>query len=146
VIAVGWCLVRRFAGEYSQPGFCKEFQVHVAAGFGPLVRSINTAPTRRMIAARSGKIPTTSVRRLISLFSRSWVVGPDLPPDLAREAGEGQQITSCLIQVGGGVGEALRRTHRLFGSCQVKPRCTAHALFVDIGMWRCFGLVWRLAR
>lgn len=33
--------------------------------------SARAAPTRRMIAARSGKIPITSVRRRISLLSRS---------------------------------------------------------------------------
>jgi hypothetical protein len=31
-----------------------------------------TAPTRRMMAARFGKMPTTSVRRRISLLSRSF--------------------------------------------------------------------------
>jgi putative transposase len=39
--------------------------------FGVLV-SAGTAPTRRTIARRLGKMPTTSVRRRISRFSRSW--------------------------------------------------------------------------
>ena len=33
--------------------------------------SMSTAPTRRMMAGRSGKMPTTSARRRSSLFSRS---------------------------------------------------------------------------
>jgi hypothetical protein len=47
-------------------------RAHVAAQLGPLVGLVrSTAPIRRRIASRSGKIPTTSVRRRISLFSRS---------------------------------------------------------------------------
>jgi hypothetical protein len=44
----------------------------VAAAFGPFVVlfSARTAPTRRMFEARFGKMPTTSVRRRISRFSR----------------------------------------------------------------------------
>jgi hypothetical protein len=66
------------------------------------VCSARTAPTRRIIAGRLGKIPTTSVRRRISLFSRSWglldqIVGPDLPPDLVRESGERQQIVARFV-------------------------------------------------
>src|SRR5215831_3447464 len=33
---------------------------------------MSTAPTRRMMASRLGKMPTTSVRRRSSRFSRSW--------------------------------------------------------------------------
>jgi hypothetical protein len=54
-----------------------------------------------MMASRPGKMPTTSVRLLISLFSRSWVVGPDLPPDLAGEGGEREDVLAGVVQVRG---------------------------------------------
>jgi hypothetical protein len=53
-----------------------------------------------MSESRPGKIPTTSVRRRISLFSRSLgVVRPDLAPDLVRIAGEGQQLLAGRLQM-----------------------------------------------
>jgi hypothetical protein len=47
-------------------------------------------------------MPTTSVRRRTSLFSRSCdrVVAPDLPPDLAGERGERQDVLAGVVQVG----------------------------------------------
>src|ERR1700685_1404298 len=54
-----------------------------------------------MIPSRPGKIPPTSVRRLTSLFSRSWVVGPDPPPDLAGEGGERQDVLAGVVEMGG---------------------------------------------
>jgi hypothetical protein len=64
--------------------------------------SARTAPTRRMRAVRSGKIPTTSVCLLIWRLSRTCGVGgPDLPPDLAGEAGQGQDVVACRVQVRG---------------------------------------------
>jgi hypothetical protein len=35
------------------------------------------------------------------------VVGPDLPPDLAREGGEGQQVAAGVVEVLGGGRELL---------------------------------------
>src|SRR5438046_10704001 len=57
-------------------------------------------------------MPVTSVRRRISLFRRFLrVVGPGLPPDLVREAGEGRRVLAVAVTVvalgahrGGGVG------------------------------------------
>jgi hypothetical protein len=52
-----------------------------------------------MMAVRSGKMPTTSVRRRISLLSRSWVVGPYLAPDLFGEGGERQELGAGGVEV-----------------------------------------------
>ena len=72
------------------------------------VCSARTAPTRRMTEARSGKIPTTSVRRRISLFRRSCGLLDQIwLPDLAREGGEGQQVVAGVVQVLGRVRELL---------------------------------------
>ena len=49
-------------------------------------------------------MPTTSVRRRISLFNRSWVVGPDLAPRLAGVGGEGRQLVASGLQVLGCLG------------------------------------------
>src|SRR5260370_15011680 len=69
--------------------------------------SASTAPTRRIKALRSGKIPTTSVRR-ISLLSRSWgLFKPDLSPDLLGERGERQQVRPSLLEVGGDLRELV---------------------------------------
>src|SRR5690606_3846438 len=66
-----------------------------------------TAPTRRMTDARVGEIPTTSVRRRISRFSRSWGLLDQIwTPVLFGKTGERQQVGSGLVEVGGGVGEA----------------------------------------
>ena len=55
------------------------------------------------MASRPGKMPTTSVRRRTSLFSRSCagVVAPDLPPYLAGEGGEGQDVLAGVLEMGG---------------------------------------------
>jgi len=45
-----------------------------------------------MTLLRSGKIPTTSVRRRISRLSRFAGVAPDLAPDLLGEVGEGEHV------------------------------------------------------
>src|SRR6266480_1450298 len=68
--------------------------------------SASTAPTRRMMASRPGKMPTTPVR-LLYLFVRTflWIVAPDLAPHLAGEGGEGEDVLACLVQVGCGLGE-----------------------------------------
>ena len=68
----------------------------------------STAPTRRRTAGRLGKIPTTSVRRRISLFRRSWgLLEPHLLPVSHREGGEGQGVRSSLGQYRGGLGEPV---------------------------------------
>jgi hypothetical protein len=60
------------------------------------------------MALRSGKMPTTSVRRRISLSSRSCgLFKPDLAPDLLGERGEGQQFGTSGIEVLGHLGELV---------------------------------------
>ena len=55
--------------------------------------SASTMPTSRMMAAQSGKMPTTSLRRRISRLRRSWgLLRPDLPPVLDGERGEGGDV------------------------------------------------------
>jgi hypothetical protein len=70
-------LVLRLCGEFGgqgglvgfwldrvEAGLGQQVESHVAAGLGPLVVLLgSTAPTGRINAVRSGKIPTTSVRR-----------------------------------------------------------------------------------
>jgi hypothetical protein len=51
----------------------------------------------RLVAVLLRKMPTTSVRRLISLFSRSnGFVGPDLPPVRDGEGGESKDVRASL--------------------------------------------------
>jgi len=84
----GWTLLRASALMY------RRCSAHSS------VCSMSSEPMRRMMAARSGKMPTTSVRRRISLFKRSSRVGtPDLAPELLREVPEGQQVTTGLLEV-----------------------------------------------
>ena len=60
------------------------------------------------MAWRLGKIPTTSVRRRISRFSRLvGVVGPDLAPDLLGERGEGEHVGAGVLEVLGDGGELV---------------------------------------
>ena len=42
-----------------------------------------------------------------SRFNRSWVVGPDLSPDLLREGGEREDDGSGVFEVFGDLGELL---------------------------------------
>ncbi len=50
-------------------------------------------PTRRMSAARLGKMPTTAVRRLISLLSRSWgLVAAELAPVTVGKGEAAEQV------------------------------------------------------
>ena len=67
--------------------------------------SARTAPMRRMIASRVGKIPTTLVRRGgISFFNRPRGLSvPDLPPMRVGEPGEGQQVRGGMAEMLGGV-------------------------------------------
>ena len=60
-------------------------------------------------AARFGKIPTTSVRRLISLLRRSWGLFDQtcLPVGHRGKGSEGQDVGSRVGQQLGGLGEAL---------------------------------------
>ena len=60
------------------------------------------------MASLLGKMPTESVRRRISLLRRSWGgVGPDLPPYLDGEGGEGQQVSSRGVEVVSGLGQQV---------------------------------------
>jgi len=53
-----------------------------------------------MVALRSGKIPTTSVRRRISRLRRSLgLLDPDLAPDLFGEGGEGEDVGAGGVEV-----------------------------------------------
>ena len=59
-----------------------------------------------MIESRLGKIPTTSVRRLISRFNRSFV-RPDLFPQLLRERGEREDVRPGRVEVAEGLRELV---------------------------------------
>ncbi len=53
-------------------GSGEDLEAQVAPSFDPFVVLFGGRPTRRMIEARSGKMPTTSVRRRTSQLRRSW--------------------------------------------------------------------------
>ena len=56
----------------------------------------------------AAKMPTTSVRRLISLvLPLQRVDGPDLAPVSDREGGEGEDVRASLVQEGRCLWEAL---------------------------------------
>ena len=59
------------------------------------------------MALRLGKMPTTFVRRRISLLSLEWVVGPDLAPDRLWEGGEGEDVMGGILEQLGGFREAF---------------------------------------
>ena len=83
-----------------------------------------------MIAGRFGKMPTTLVRRRISLFSRSWrVVRPDLPPVRHWESGGGQYLWRRLRQQLGRLREALGQL--LHHACVLRPHLLGRGLLVD---------------
>jgi hypothetical protein len=67
-----------------------------------------------MMAVRSGKIPTTSVRRRISR-SRRWLglLEPDLAPDRRRERGEGQDLLRCGVEVDVDLGQLCEVVRQL---------------------------------
>ena len=70
--------------------------------------SSTTAPASRMTAASLGKMPTTRLRRLISLLRRSsGLVRPDLAPVRPGEGAEGQHLLFGPRHERGGLGEAL---------------------------------------
>ena len=56
---------------------------------------------------RSGKIPTTSVRRRISRLRRSQVVGPHLPPEALREGREREHVGAGGLVVVRDLGQLL---------------------------------------
>ena len=65
----------------------------------------NTAPTRRVIAASLGRIPTMRVRRLITSLTRSSrLVLQTLFPERLLEVTEGQHVLTGLEHEFGGVG------------------------------------------
>lgn len=99
--------------------------------------SESRAPTRRMTAARSGKMPTESVPRSTPQARRFLgTVGPHLAPDGLGEGGEGRHVVAGLIKVlgrSGGLG--LQRLgdvavlgERRATSCSEKAvrRCSRH--------------------
>jgi hypothetical protein len=84
------------------------FQGHVA---GPLHRPIHhfvprrMAPTRRVIAGSLGKMPTTSVRRMISPLSRlSGFIGVERRPVILGEVQIGEDVGLGLVDQGGEFG------------------------------------------
>jgi len=77
--------------------------------------SESTMPTSRITEGRSGKIPTTSVRRRISLFNRSCgLFDQNLTPMGLREGGERQDVRS-------GVGEHRRCRREPLGKAARSP-------------------------
>jgi len=52
-------------------------------------------------------MPTASVLRRISRLSRSWIVGPDLAPDLLGDGGEPEHVRAVLLQVRNNFGQLL---------------------------------------
>jgi hypothetical protein len=68
--AGGWV---RFGRDDADSAFSEQFEAHVAAAFGPLVVLFGQDRADQSDQGRpAGKMPTTSVRRRISLLSRSW--------------------------------------------------------------------------
>lgn len=57
---------------------------------------MRTAPARRSSASGLGKTPTTSVRRVFSLFPVPTVGRPELAPVQLRERGEGERVVVGL--------------------------------------------------
>jgi len=71
-----------------------------ASSSGVVVSVVDeAAPTRRVTASRSGKIPTTSVRRRLSRLSRSFGLFDHLAPHLFGEAGEGEDVGAGTKEV-----------------------------------------------
>ena len=81
--------------------------------------SSNTAPTRRMIEASLGKMPTTLVRRLMEELAErtsrcdvdplQQVGAPDLAPVVLGEVAERQHVLLGLVHERSGFGKALRQ-------------------------------------
>ena len=81
----------------------------IAAGDLPLVVLLGEDCSMSLrTAARFGKMPTTSVRRLISLLRRSWGLFDQTCLSVDRGKGnDGQDVGSRVDQQFGGLGEAL---------------------------------------
>lgn len=100
--------------------------------------SARTAPTSRMTAVRSGKMPTTSVRRQISLFSRSC----GLFDQICRQISRGKAVNAssscwaasrCSAALGNLASNASRtcriwRRHRqaVARRCHYRKRSSGH--------------------
>jgi hypothetical protein len=104
------------------------------------------------MAPRSGKVPTTSVRRLISLFRAFLeVVGPDLLPHVPGEGGEGEEVFAGGFEVLGGLGVLLVQPgdgggHLLAdGGCvglfEDGPQQVVTHGWADLGTWDSRGVV-----
>jgi hypothetical protein len=71
--------------------------------------SASTAPTSQIRAFGLVKVPTTSVQRTISRFSRSWGLLDQLPPQPFGVGGEGQDVGCGLFEVVGHRGQPVLR-------------------------------------
>lgn len=79
---------------------------HVAAGDGPLVVLLGEdGADQADDRAAVGEDPTTSVRRRISLLSRSSECCSRAAASAPREAGKGEQVRRCLLEQRGASGK-----------------------------------------
>ena len=83
----------------------RHVQAHVAAAFGPLVVLLGQhradQADQRVAAGEDPDHVGAAADLLVQPFLR--VVRPDLPPDLPRVAGEGQQLVAGVVEVRGRV-------------------------------------------
>src|SRR5215217_9031705 len=87
-------------GDLGESALGESIEAEVAALLGPFIVLLGKDRADQPDQGGAGKMPTTSVRRRISRFSRSWwVVGPDLPPGRFREGGERQDVSPGRIQM-----------------------------------------------
>jgi hypothetical protein len=96
------CLWLSAAGP-DGPGLLDELESEVAPGLDPFVVMFGEPgadESDQHSPVRSGKMPTISVRRLISRLRRSWgIVGPDLPPEAPGKRREGEDVGPGSFQV-----------------------------------------------
>jgi hypothetical protein len=85
----------------------EDFWPHIAAGFGPFVVLLRKdgadEPDDGIAAREDPDYAGAAAYLLVEPFLR--VVGPDLPPDLAGERGERQDVLAGVIEMGRGGGE-----------------------------------------
>src|SRR5215813_3612347 len=88
----------RFSGL---PAGGEDFRAHVPAGLGPFIVLLcqdGANEPDNGIAAREDADHIGSAAYFL-IQSLLGIVGPDLPPDLAGEGGEGQDVLAGLVQV-----------------------------------------------
>src|SRR5262249_60114135 len=80
------------------------FQADIAAGFGPFVVLFGQHGADEADDGVAGGEDPHDVGAAADLLVQPLlgVVGPDLPPDLAGEGGEGEDVVAGVVQVGGG--------------------------------------------